>query len=125
MRPSASNMQRPCDMFSIALSSRTSCCCSWPFERRSIMAAISEMPRMANAAAAVKKESAAGEISIPSTTRGGSGTRVAARGDDERQCGEYASEQDGCSDDTGRPRDARRELQRQHAGVVHRGDTDT
>ena len=65
-------------MFSSAVSITIFCWCSSPFERRSIMAASNEMPRMANAATAVKKESTVGEISIPSVTKVGSGTSVTA-----------------------------------------------
>ena len=49
---------------------------------------------------------------------------AAARGNDKRQCGEQASEHDGCNDNAGRPDDTRRKLQRQNAGVVHRGHAD-
>lgn len=56
--------------------------------------------------------------------RGGKGMTaiIPARGNDQRQRPEYASEHDRSQHDPGRPDDARRKFQRHHAGVVHRRD---
>ena len=78
MRPFASNMHSPCDMFSSAVSSSIFCLFSALSARRSIEATDSAIPRMTIAEPATRNESMTGEIASPANTMVGSGISVTA-----------------------------------------------